>query len=129
MANLVKSELGHAHVTYLGHIAGQGQVRPVTAKVDATINYSIPITKRQLMTFLVWPDTTGRFVDFATLCEPLTNLPRKDVSFVWSDACQRAFDSVKVLLMSAPVLVMPDFEKPFILTIEASDCGVGAVLL
>lgn len=58
--------------------------------------------------------------DFATLCEPLTNLLRKNVSFVWSDVCQRAFDRVKMLLMSAPVLVMPDFEKPFILTIDAS---------
>ena len=62
--------------------------------------------------------------DFATLCEPLTNLLRKDVAFTWSDACQRAFDRVKMLLMSAPVLVMPDFGKPFILTTDASDCCV-----
>ena len=128
--NLVKSEFGHAHVTYLGHVVGQGQVRPVTAKVDAIINYSIPTTKRQLMRFLGMAGYYRKFCrDFATLCEPLTNLLRKDVSFVWSDACQRAFDSVKMLLMSAPVLVMPDFGKPFILTTDASDCGVGAVLL
>jgi len=63
--------------------------------------------------------------DFATLCEPLTNL-RKNVSFIWSDECQRAFDSVK---MSVLVLVMLDFMKPFILAIYASDFSVGAVLL
>ena len=128
--NLVKREFGHAHVTYPGHVVGQGQVRPVTAKVDAIINYSIPTMKRQLMRFLGMAGYYQKFCrNFATLCEPLTNLLRKDISFVWSDACQRAFDSVKVLLMSAPVLVMPDFGKPFILTTDASDCGVGAVLL
>ena len=51
MVNLVKSEFGHAYLTYLGHIVGQGEVRPVIAKVDAIINYSVPTTKRQLMRF------------------------------------------------------------------------------
>ena len=128
--NLVKSEFGHAYVTYLGHVVGQGQVRPVTAKVDAIINYPIPTTRRQMMRFLGMTGYYRKFCrDFATLCEPLTNLLRKNVSFIWSDECQRAFDRVKMLLMSAPVLVMPDFMKPFILTIDASDVGVGAVLL
>ena len=128
--NLVKSEFGHAYVTYLGHVVGQGQVRPITAKVDAIIDYSAPTTKRQMMRFLGMAGYYRKFCrDFAALCEPLTNLLRKNVMFVWSDLCQRAFDRVKMLLMSAPVLVMPDFKKPFILTIDASDFGVGAVLL
>ena len=50
--NLVKSKFGHAHVTYLGHIVGQGQVRPVTAKMDAIVNYPAPTTKREVMRFL-----------------------------------------------------------------------------
>ena len=54
---------------------------------------------------------------------------KKNTAFVWNGAAQRAFDSVKTLLMSAPVLAMPDFGKPFILTIDASDYGAGAVLL
>ena len=48
---------------------------------------------------------------------------------MWSDTCQRAVDRVKTLLMSAPVLMMPDFGKPFTLHIDASDFGTGAVLL
>ena len=77
--NLVKSELGHAYVTYLGHIVGQGQVRPVTAKVDAIINYPAPITRRQMMRFLGMTRYYRKFCkDFATLCEPLTNLLRKN---------------------------------------------------
>ena len=40
--NLITSDFGHAHVTYLGHVVGQSQVKPVTAKVDAIINYPVP---------------------------------------------------------------------------------------
>ena len=67
--------------------------------------------------------------DFATLCEPLRNLLRKNTAFVWSDTGQRAVDRVKTLLMSAPVLMMSDFGKPFTLHIDTSAFGTGAVLL
>jgi len=128
--NLVKSEFGHAYVTYLGHVVSQGEVRPVTAKVDAIMNYPAPTTRRQMIRFLGKAGCYRKFCrDFATLCEPLTNLLRKNVSFIWIDERQRAFDRVKMLLTSAPVFVMPDFMKPFIFTIDASDFGDGAVFL
>ena len=66
---------------------------------------------------------------FASVCEPLTNLLRKNSVFMWSKSCQRAFETIKSLLVSAPVLATPDFKKPFVLTVDASDVGVGAVLL
>ena len=50
--NLIKSDFEHAHVTYLGHVVGQGQVKPVTAKVKAIINYPVPSNKKELMSFL-----------------------------------------------------------------------------
>ena len=123
----MKSKFGHA---YLGHIVGQGQVRPVTAKVGATINYPVPTTEKEVMRFLGMAGYYQKFCrDFATLREPLTNLLKKNTTFVWNGTTQKAFDSVKTLLISAPVLTMPDFGKPFILTINASDFGAGAVLL
>ena len=48
---------------------------------------------------------------------------------MWNLECQEAFDKIKGLLVSAPVLMMPDFERPFLLAIDASDFGAGAVLL
>ena len=63
--------------------------------------------------------------DFATLCRTLSNIYRKDVAFVWSDACQRAFDKVTAIDLSTCV----NFGKLFILTTDASDCGIGAVFL
>jgi len=50
--NLVKSEFGHAHVTYLGHVVGQGQVKPVDAKVEV-IKYSTATDRKELMRFFL----------------------------------------------------------------------------
>ena len=50
--NLAKSEFGKAFVTFLGHIVGQGQVKPVEAKIEAMVNFPVPTTKKELMRFL-----------------------------------------------------------------------------
>ena len=49
--NLSKSEFVQATVQYLGHVVGQGYVKPVMAKVDAIVKYPVPKTKKQLMRF------------------------------------------------------------------------------
>ena len=49
-------------------------------------------------------------------------------SFVWSDACEEAFQSLKALLASTPVLHAPRFDEPFVLCVDASDVGIGGVL-
>ena len=48
---------------------------------------------------------------------------------MWDLECQHAFNTIKGLLVSSPVLMMPNFEKPFLLTVDASDISAGAVLL
>jgi len=68
-------------------------------------------------------------VNYSTLVVPLTNLLQKNTKFAWSEQCQRAFDQLKAILANEPVLVAPDFGRPFRLAIDASDVGVGAVLL
>lgn len=60
---------------------------------------------------------------------PLTSLLSPKVPFVWTEMCQLAFDNLKALLVTAPVLSAPDFSRPFKLVVDASDAGVGAVLL
>ena len=49
-ANLVKSEFGH--LIFLGHVVGQGQIKPVDAKVEAVVNFPVPASKKELMCFL-----------------------------------------------------------------------------
>ena len=128
--NLIKSDFGHAHVTYLGHVVGQGQIKPVMAKVKAIIDYPVPHSKKEVMRFLGMSGYYRKFCkNFSNVCEPLTRLLRKDKDILWNLECQSAFDRIKSLLVSAPVLTMPDFRKQFQLAVDASDYGVGAVLL
>ena len=67
--------------------------------------------------------------NFATVIEPLTQLLRNKVNFVWSVQCEKAFEELKTMLQSAPVLTALDFSSPFKLAVDASDVVAGAVLL
>ena len=59
----------------------------------------------------------------------MTNLLGKRVKFVWTDNCQKSFEKLKAKLKSASVLLAPSFDKEFKLAVDASDVGVGSVLL
>ena len=126
MLNLKKSEFGHVHVTYLGYVVGQGQVRPVMSKVDAIQNFCVPVNKKELMRFLGMAGYYSR--NFSVVTAPLTNLLKKREPYVWSSVCQQAFERVKAILYSNPILVAPDFGKQFKLAVDASDVGAGSVL-
>ena len=128
--NLAKSDLAKAKITYLGHVVGQGQVKPRDAKVQAILEFPVPTKKRELLRFLGMSGFYRKFVaNYSDLVNPLTNLLKKNVKFVWSPECQTAFESLKAVLSNSPVLTAPDFNRPFKLAIDASDVGVGAVLL
>ena len=128
--NVSKSGFGQAQVTYLGHVVGQGEVKPVSAKVEAIATFPRPESKKQLMRFLGMAGYYRRFCpNFAAVAEPLTQLLSKRVKFIWSDRCDKAFEELKAMLQSAPVLAAPDFKSSFKLAVDASDVAAGAVLL
>ena len=128
--NLMKSEFGKATVKYLGHIVGQGQVRPLDAKIQTIVKYPIPTSRKELARFLGMAGYYRNFcLNFSDIAAPLTNLLSKKVKFVWTHDCQLAFDKVKLLLQKSPVLKSPDYEKPFKLIIDSSDVGTGSVLV
>ena len=128
--NLMKSEFGKATVKYLLHIVGQGQVRPLDAKIQTIVKYPIPTSRKELARFLLMAGYYKNFCfNFSEIAAPLTNLLSKKVKFVWTDDCQLAFDKVKLLLQKSPVLKSPDYEKPFKLIIDSSDVGTGSVLV
>ena len=128
--NLVKSEFGRASVTYLGYEVGQGKVKPLTAKIDTIIEFPVPKTKKELMRFLGMAGYYRKFCrNFSDVVSCLTNLLCKNVKFVWTDDCQESFTRVKLLLQNPPILISPNYEKPFKLIIDASDIGAGAVVV
>lgn len=128
--NLAKCEFARATVTYLGRVVGQGQVRPVDAKVRAVLQFPVPTTKKELMRFLGLVGYYRAFCkNFSTVVARLTDLLKGTVKFIWSDQCQEAFENVRTLLCCAPVLAAPRLDEPFKLEVDASHVGAGAVLL
>ena len=125
----MKSEFGKATVKYLGHIVGQGQVRPLDAKIQTIAKFPIPTSRKELARFLGMAGYNRKFCfNFSEIATPLTDLLSKKV-YVWTDDCQLAFDKVKLLLQKSPVFKSPDYEKPFKLIIGSSDVGTCAVLV
>ena len=128
--NLKKTVFAKATVTYLGHVVGQGQVLPDKAKVQAIVEFPAPKSKRELLRFLGLSGFYRNFcTNLGTVAAPLTDLLKSKVKFLWTEACEQAFRKLKAILANEPVLKAPDFAKAFKLAVDASDVGVGAVLL
>ncbi|CAM4642153.1 unnamed protein product [Lepidochelys kempii] len=127
-----KCQIGLNRVTYLGHQGGQGTISPLQAKVDAIQKWPVPKSKKQVQSFLGLAGYYRRFVPhYSQIAAPLTDLTKKKQpnAVQWTGKCQKAFNKLKATLMSDPVLRAPDFDKPFLVTTDASERGVGAVLM
>ena len=117
-------------VKYLGFIFGVNGIRADPDKLAAVHRIPVPTGRKQVRQFLGFANFYRRFLppDFSTVIAPLTALTSEKNPFVWNESCQSAFNQVKLLLTSTPVLVHPDFTKPFHIHCDASGKGVGAVL-
>ncbi|WVZ58435.1 hypothetical protein U9M48_008711 [Paspalum notatum var. saurae] len=109
----------------------------VFSKIDLRSGYyQIKIEKKTYPRRLSRPDmvyTTGyyrRFIkDFSKTAKPMTSLTKKNAKYLWSSNCEEAFQTLKKLLTSAPVLAQPDVTKPFDVYCDASGNGLGCVLM
>ena len=98
--------------------------------MKAVSDFPVPTCKRQLMRFLDMAGYYRKFCDnFSVIAEPLTNLLSKRTKFIWTNDCQKAFDILKAILKNEPFLLATDFAKEFKLAVDASDTGVGSVLM
>jgi hypothetical protein len=124
-----KCELFQRQVKYLGHIVSQQGVSTDPEKVSAVKDWPTPGCVTQLRKFLGTVGYYRRFCpQLATVAKPLNDLTAKGVTFNWTAECQAAFEELKDLLVSAPILGYPDPELEYILDTDASLVAAGAVL-
>ena len=126
----------------MGHIVSEEGVSTDPAKTEAIRTWPKPTTEKELRSFLGIAGYYRRFVqNFAKIATPLHSIlskPEKSKSKtkikseqflkLWNDNCDKALKTLKEKLTTTPILGYPDFSKEFILEIDASFEGLGAVL-
>lgn len=127
---LSKCSFAQTNISYLGHTISAAGVGTDPSKISAIAQWpSLPSVK-ELRSILGLARYYRHFIShFGLLSKPLTNLLRKLVLFVWTSDHEAAFQALKVTLCQSPVLALPDFNKPFTIETDASESGVGAVLM
>ena len=128
-AKLSKCEFFKSAVNYLGYKIDKEGPHPTEEIVRAIIDAPVPTNVTELRSWLGLINYYGRFQrSLDSILGPLHELLRKDVTWRWSEACQKAFDAYKAQLSSSKVLVHYDTAKSLKLDCDASSYGVGAVL-
>ena len=129
-AKFSKCEFWLDRVVFLGHVISAEGVFVDPTKVEAIVKWEAPKNVHEVRSFLGLAGYYRRFVqNFSIIASPLTRLLRKKVPFVWSDECQRSFDTLKTCLTSAPVLTLPEEDCGFVVYSDASRSGLGCVLM
>lgn len=128
--NREKSVFACSSVRYLGHIITSKGIATCPDKVAAIAKMSEPRTVKQLMSFIQTCAWYRRFIEnFSGVAKPLTDLLRKNVEWTWGPQQQAAYNDLKRLLTTAPVLRQADETQPYIINTDASDYAIGGVLL
>lgn len=104
---------------------------PDDDRVKKILNWPVLQTVKEVRGFLGLSRTVRVWIkDYSKLARPLTELIRKEAEFIWTDACQSSFETLKDLVSSAPALHVIDYssEQPVILSVDTSYIAVGFIL-
>ena len=108
-------------VEYLGFIISKDGVSTDPAKIEAVKNWPSPKNVREVRGFLGFTGWYRIFIlGYARIASPITSSLKKNKVFSWSQAAEEAFILLKEALISDPILALPDFSKPFLVTTDTS---------
>lgn len=127
-----KCSIAYDSLECLGHFVGDDKLKPHPDKVRAIEEAPRPITKKQVRSFLGLVGFYRKFIpNFACIAVPLTDLTKKGQpnKVIWERSHEHAFGTLRNALIKFPILKLPNMSEPFILMTDASDYGIGAVLM
>ena len=113
----------------LGHVISSKGIEVDRAKVDVIKSLPYPTSVREVRSFLGHAGFYRRFIkDFSRITWPMCNLLQKNVDFRFDKKCKEAFDKLKEMLTSGPIMKSPNWDLPFEIMCDASNFAIGAVL-
>jgi hypothetical protein len=129
-AKFSKCEFWIKKVPFLGHVVSPEGIAVGPGKVKEVLEWKPPTSVSEVRSFLGLAGYYRRFIPyFSKIAKPITVLLKKGSKYVWSDACDEAFNHLKKLLTTSPVLAQSDTIKRFDVYCDASGTGLGGVLM
>ena len=130
-----KCELFQRQLAYLGHVISAKGVATDESKIEAIKNWPTPTNITEVRSFLGFMGYYRRFIPkFVQVASPLhkltlgQNAGKKKAAIKWDSRCQKAFDDLRTLCTTAPILAYAGFTKPFKLHTDACGNGLEPVL-
>ena len=126
---LKKCEFDQSRVEFLGYIISHEGISMCMDKVQSILEWPTPSCVKDIQKFMGLANFYRRFINkFSDMAKPINNLLKKDVKFVWGAIQDEVFNKLKNAFTSAPILTLPDPNKPFYVETDASNFAVGAIL-
>ncbi|GKF97474.1 putative reverse transcriptase domain-containing protein, partial [Tanacetum coccineum] len=111
-------------------MVNQSGIHMDPSKIEAVMNWKAPTTPSEVRSFLGLSGYYRRFItDFYKIAKPLTSLTQKNQKYEWGEKEEEAFQTLKNNLCDAPILSLPDGVEDFIVYCDASNQGLGCVLM
>ncbi|GJU36309.1 putative reverse transcriptase domain-containing protein [Tanacetum coccineum] len=125
-----KGEFWLQEVHFLGYVVNQSGIHVDPGKIEAVKNWKAPTTSSEIRLFLGLAGYYRRFItNFSKIAKPLTSLTQKNQKYVWGVEQEEAFQTLKNNLCDAPILSLPDGVEDFVVYYDASNQGLGCVLM
>ena len=128
----VKAEKCEFHVnsvSFLGFVISPNKMEMDPAKVSDVANWPTPNSRKKVQQFLGFANFYRRFIrNFSAIASPLHSLTSPHVQFVWNPQAEKSFMDLKRRFTTAPILTVPDRNRQFVVEVDASNDGVGAIL-
>ena len=127
-----KIKIGKKYIDFLGYRIGGGKVTPTAENESKIFNLSVPKSKKQVQALLRLCNFYRPFIEnYAEIVHPLTEITKnKDArKFQFSGDCFKALENIKQAFRKKPILVTPQWDKPFVVSTDASSIALGACLM